>query len=71
MSDFEWAKPYCPIATGWNCSDVERQAHELRERLKRERETEPSMTWEEWSELHPPHLPDHDTLIIIDELRKA
>lgn len=39
MSDFEWAKPYHPIATGWDCSDVERQAHELWERLKRERET--------------------------------
>lgn len=39
MSDFEWAKPYCLTSTGWDCSDVERQAHELWERLKRECET--------------------------------
>lgn len=39
MSDFEWAKARCPSSTGWNCSDVKRQAHELWERLKRERET--------------------------------
>lgn len=71
MSDFEWAKPYCPTSADWDSSDIERQAHELRERLQRERKTEPSMTWEEWSEFHPPHLPDHDTLIIIDELREA
>lgn len=71
MSGFEWAKPYCLTSTGWDCSDVERQARELRERVERERETEPIMTWEEWSELHPPHLPDHDTLIIIDELHAA
>ena len=71
MSDFDWLKPWCPPSTGWDCLDVERQAHELRERLERERETETSMTWKEWSELHPPHLPDHDTLIIIDELHAA
>lgn len=39
MSGFEWAKPYCLTSTGWDCSDVERQAHELWERLKRECET--------------------------------
>lgn len=39
MSDLEWAKTYCPTSAGWDCSDIERQAHELRERLKRERET--------------------------------
>ena len=61
MSGFEWAKAWCGIV----------RTHELWELLERERETEPSMTWEEWSELHPPHLPDHDTLIIIDELHAA
>ena len=39
MSDFEWAKPYCSPSTGWDSSDIERQAHELWERLKREHET--------------------------------
>lgn len=34
MSDFERAKSMVR-----DCSNVERQAHELRERLKRERET--------------------------------
>lgn len=39
MSDFEWAKPYCPTSADWDGSDIERQAHELRERLQREHET--------------------------------
>lgn len=39
MSDFEWAKPYCPTSADWDSSDIERQAHELWERLQREHET--------------------------------
>lgn len=39
MSDFEWAKPYCSPSADWDGSDIERQAHELRERLQCEHET--------------------------------
>ena len=71
MSGFEWAKAGMLPADWDDFSNFDRQARELWERVERERETEPIMTWEEWSELHPSHLPDHDTLIIIDELHAA
>lgn len=39
MSDFEWAKAWRPTSADWDSSDIEWQAHELWERLNRERET--------------------------------